>query len=627
MLTKMLDPSVGDGPNTTRNPAYQVKANYLLIQSSDLASVDSAGLKIASSLNLKEFLTTLYRESSRLVDTANFALTIYDEQSDTLTFPLILYQRRRAKPFTVRRSHIRGLIGKVLDKRLPLLIPDILQGDSPIQYEPIRPKQLVRSWLGVPLWNPLRSQESPRGAIIIWSDQVNAFSRVQAHRLAALAPPAAIALSSIQLYQTGQRRALELAVINDVAQTLASTLQLDEVLSRMMELVEGMLKVEAGALLLTDPIRQELVFQVALGGLEQTKAIKPFRLSKGQNIASYVALIGQKPVLMTRVGPEKQRFIVLASYLQVEPRNCLYVPLVLKEQVIGVLAVMNKTEGTFTQNDVGLLTSIATYAAIAIDNARLHESVLAERDRVIEVEEQVRRELARDLHDGPTQLVSGIIMRLDHCQTALHQDPARLPAEMAAMQKMGHQTIHQMRTMLVQLLPLELEQHGQGLAAALRVLLERRQKEITATKLTLKFTSCQPNHHISRQEPQVEKAIFNIVHETVNNALKHARAGQILVHLEETPDLLCALITDNGQGFDVARTMENYARRGSLGMINIKERAEAIGGELSIVSQPGRGTQISLTVPTSKTERLRKRGTTGTLTLPPHLPPVVSKGR
>jgi signal transduction histidine kinase len=634
LLTKILNPNLVDGLNAKGNdessrviPYDQGETGNYLKQPLELNLLGNTGLKIASYMNVKELITILYQESSRWVNTANFALVIYDDQTDTLTLPLILYQQRRAKRITVRRSHIRGLVSEVLNKRIPLLISDITQLDRPVQFEPIRPDQVVCSWLGVPLWNPHRPQDPPQGAIMVWSDQVNAFTKGQADRLAALGLPAAIAIRNIQSYQTAQRRALELTVINDIVQTLASTLQLDEVLNRMMEMVEGMLKVEAGALLLTDRASDELVFQVALGGPERTKTVQPFRLSKGQNIASYVALTGQKPVLLTRVDASKRQFVKLASYLQVEPRNCLYVPLILKEQIIGVLAVFNKTEGTFTHHDVDLLNSIATYAAIAIDNARLHESVLAERDRVIEVEEQVRRELAHDLHDGPTQLVSSMLMRLDHCQMALQKEPSRLPVEITEMKKLGREAIHQMRTMLVQLLPLELEQHGQGLAAALRVFLERRQKESPTTKLMSNFISPHPDNQISRQEPQVEKTIFKIVQETVNNALKHAHAGHILVQLEETPDLIHSLIADDGTGFNVTETMENYAQHGSLGMVNIKERAEAVGGELSIVSNPGQGTQITLTVPKSRSERLRKRGTTGILTLPPNIPPTASKGR
>lgn len=639
MQTKLLDPNNQDNSGNGKSISFSNKSSskihtvplvapYMPQHQFQARSQDKVppfnniGLKIAFSQSFKEVMGTVYLECSRWINTDNFALAIYDDQTDSLTFPLVIDQGQRRKPFLVQQSHLRGLISDTLTQRIPICMPDLFHLDQPASYAPLRPKNPIRSWLSIPIYNPLRPQEDAQGVIIAWSDKTNAFSREQLDQLAYLGPPTAIAIRNIQMNQINQRRALELAVINDIVQTLASTLKLDEVLARIMELVEGMFKVEGGALLLTDPATDELVFQVALGTQNRAQSVKPFRLSKGQNIASYVALIGKKSVLLTKVTPEKRPFINLASHLQIEPRNCLYVPLILKEHVIGVIGVMNKTEGTFTKNDLGLLESIATYAAIAINNARLHEDVLIERDRVMGVEEQVRKKVAGDLHDGPTQLISSIQMRLDFCQKAIDENPKMLPTEFTKMKELAERAIHQMRTMLVELLPLDLEHHGQGLAEALRVLLSRRQEEIKTPQLRLNIKSNQPGNRLSRQDLGVEKAIFIIIQETVNNAIKHARANQITVDIKETGAALQIQIIDDGQGFDASDMQRNYAQRASLGMISIQERAQAIGGELTINTAPNRGTRISLNIPKLKAERLRKRSKTGHLTLPSHLLPT-----
>jgi signal transduction histidine kinase len=288
---------------------------------------------------------------------------------------------------------------------------------------------------------------------------------------------------------------------------------------------------------------------------------------------------------------------------------------VLYDQIIGVLEVMNKREGNFTQTDLELLSSIASYAAIAIQNARLHQSVLAERDRVIAAEEEARKKLARDLHDGPTQLVAGIKMSLDFSKKALEKEPSLLPKELAYMQELADRATHQMRTMLFELRPLVLE--TQGLGAALQVFLDRRQQDITGNtpKLALKIETDHPSGDISRQDGKVEAAIFAIVQETVNNAIKHAQAKNIVVQLTETATAVYTVIKDDGKGFDVDQVMNNYEQRGSLGMINLKERTELIGGELNVRSAPGHGTRITIQVPKEDSERLKKRNTTGTLSL------------
>lgn len=183
------------------------------------------------------------------------------------------------------------------------------------------------------------------------------------------------------------------------------------------------------------------------------------------------------------------------------------------------------------------------------------------------------------------------------------------------MLELADRATHQMRTLLFELRPLVLE--TQGLGAALQVFMDRRQKDIAGEtpKLTLKIETNNPGGDISRQDGKVETTIFAIVQETVNNAVKHAQAQNIVVQLTETATAIYTVIKDDGVGFDVDQVMNNYEQRGSLGMINLKERTELIGGELSIRSAPGQGTRITIQVPKEHSERLKKRNTTGQLSL------------
>jgi signal transduction histidine kinase len=107
-----------------------------------------------------------------------------------------------------------------------------------------------------------------------------------------------------------------------------------------------------------------------------------------------------------------------------------------------------------------------------------------------------------------------------------------------------------------------------------------------------------------------------IIQETLNNAIKHAGAGYIAVHLEETSTDIRVEIIDDGRGFDLTQVRETYNGGSSLGLVNIRERAEAIGGDLTMTSLPGQGTTIRVKVPKASADRARKQGTTGLLTLP-----------
>jgi signal transduction histidine kinase len=614
---KFYPDGLENGPSTGLNETDQAKLGRLAKEIREVTTLYNVGVAVGSSLELKEVIRTLYKESSRLIDTSNFAIVIYDENTESLNFKLIIDQGKAVKPMSVKLSEDRGLTGRVLTSQTPLLVPDLLGPSSAA--DPTRLDKRIRSWLGVPILNPVSNNDNAQGVIATWSYKPNAFTDHDLWLLSAIATQAAIAIRNAGLFESSQRRAAEMALLNNVARTLSSTLQLDEVLTRIMEQVETMLNVEAGSLLLTDTATGELVFQIALG--DKADQVKPFRIPKGQGIAGEVALTG-KPLMIANADQDKRHFKALDQQTQFLTRNILCVPLVLYDQIIGVLEVINKRDSNFSHTDLELLSSIASYAAIAIQNARLHENVLAERDRVIEAEEEARKKLARDLHDGPTQLVAGIKMSLDFSKKALEKEPSLLPKELAYMQDLAERATHQMRTLLFELRPLVLE--TQGLGAALQVFLERRQNDITGEtpKLILKIETDNPSGDISRQDGKVEAAIFAIVQETVNNAIKHAQAQHIVVQLTETPTAVYTVIKDDGQGFDVDQTMSNYEQRGSLGMLNLRERTQLVGGELSIRSTPGSGTRITIQVPKEHAERLKKRNTTGNLSLSARMLPT-----
>lgn len=588
---------------------------HLAREINEITALYNIGVAVGSSLNLKEVLWSLYKESSRLVDTSNFTIALYDDDTRTLNFVLVFQHGQRVRPFSVRLNAHQGLSRQILTGGTPLLIPNLPQdpaAQNSLEAARFRSDRPLCSWLGVPILNPAVPGEKALGVIALWSYTPHAFTEHDLWLLSAIGTQAAIAIRNARLYENSQRRATEMAFLNDVARTLSSTLHLEEVLTRIMEEVERMLNAEAGSLLLTDPATGDLVFQIALGA--KADEIKPFRVPKGQGIAGEVALTG-KPLLVNNVAKDKRHFKKLARAIDFQTRNILCVPLVLYDNVIGVLQVLNKKGGDFTPTDLKLLESIASYAAIAIQNARLHEDVLAERDRVIAAEQEARKQLARDLHDGPTQLVAGIMMSLDFCKKALQKDPSLLDKELGYMQELAERAGHQMRTLLFELRPLVLE--TQGIGEALKVFLERRQKDIEkSTKLTLKINTDNPGGDISRQDGKIEAAIFSVVQETVNNAIKHAKAKNIVVELNETADGVYTIVSDDGQGFDVDQVMANYEQRGSMGMVNLKERSQLIGGELSIESTPGRGTRFTLYVPKEEALRLKKRGGTGPLSIP-----------
>jgi len=395
-------------------------------------------------------------------------------------------------------------------------------------------------------------------------------------------------------YDAAQNWAMGLALIEEIGQNLASTLDLNEVLTRLLTRVYNAIDVEDGSILLSEEPSGDLVSQVVLG-LLSARTSKPFRVPKGQGIAGQVALTGV-PVISNEAGQDPRHFTKIDEDTGFHTRSILCVPILTHKKILGVLEVFNKKSGPFTKQDELLLSSMANYAGIAIENARLHQNVVEERDRVIRAQEEVSHKLQRDLHDGPTQLVAAIQMGLDFCLQALeHNELSIAKTEINSIYELARRASHQMRTLLFELRPLILE--TKGLAPAVEKFIERRQKEVENSTLHFVQASDRSDKKISRLEAKAEAALFAIIQEAINNAVKHAEAKDIAVRLHEENRQLLVVIWDNGKGFDVSNVLQEYEKRGSYGMVNLRERVAITAGEYTISSTPGKGTEIRIEVP------------------------------
>jgi signal transduction histidine kinase len=544
------------------------------------------GVALTGAQDLAHLGKILQRELKRLIVTTNFALAVYESTSGNITLPLIIHQSQELGPFSIRLDNEQGPLAEVIRVGEPLLIRDWAtetQGRSPL-WGSTQP----RSWLGLPLvWH-----QNVLGAMVIQDERPGVLTAHHQMLLSAVAKQVAPVLWGIQANQEIHRRAIRLAILEEVGLAFAATLDLEEVLTRIMERINVMLEVSAGSLLLVEEETGDLIFQIALG--EKAEEIKPFRLKKGQGIAGQVALTGES-VLIADVQHDQRHFKQTDVTTGFLTKSMICVPLVTRGQVIGVVQVLNKINGEFSTDDLELLEAISNYAAIALENAMLHRNVRAERDRVIIAQEEVRRQLARDLHDGPTQLVASMLMSIDFSRQALEKHKLELIGkELVDMNELGQRATHQMRTLLFELRPLVLE--TQGLVTALEVFLERRQKD-EKTELQLEIEADRPGGKFARPSSKVEAALFAIAQEAVNNALKHAQAEYIRVRLIERDGGLAMIVEDDGQGFDLKGVMSNYEQRGSLGMVNVQERAEQIGGQFVMNTRAGRGTKVTVWVP------------------------------
>jgi signal transduction histidine kinase len=295
-----------------------------------------------------------------------------------------------------------------------------------------------------------------------------------------------------------------------------------------------------------------------------------------------------KPLLLNDVqnDPELTHFISFQRCTQI---YCF--PLRSGFNAYGILLFGHPQPGFFTRDRCEILDILGSQAVIAIQNARLYEDVVDERERMIEAQEEARKKLARDLHDGPTQSVSAIAMRVNMAQRILARDPKAALDELGRIEDLAHRTTKEIRHMLFTLRPLVLE--SQGLVAALQSM-AGKMKETYSQNVIINVDE----NILQELEVGKQGVAFFIVEEAVTNARKHAMAEHIWVNLRPFEKEMALLeIQDDGVGFDVASMNRTYDQRGSLGMVNLRDRTELINGVLNIQSAPGRGTRVQVFIP------------------------------
>ncbi len=269
-------------------------------------------------------------------------------------------------------------------------------------------------------------------------------------------------------------------------------------------------------------------------------------------------------------------------------------------ETYGVVLYGHPQPDFFDEDQQALLVAVVNQAIIALQNAQLYRNLREEKERLIDVQEEAQKKLARDLHDGPTQAVAALAMRANFVRRLLERDPKAAGEELFKMEDLARKTTKEIRHMLFTLRPLILE--SQGLIAALRQLAEKMHE----THGQNVVVEAEPGVD-DRLEMNHQGVLFYIVEEAVNNARKHAQAEHIWVRLRTQSDVLVVEIQDDGVGFNVGAVDTNYNRRGSLGMVNMRERAEMINGGIKIDSAEGRGTRVMVYIPLTDQARERLR--------------------
>jgi signal transduction histidine kinase len=379
-------------------------------------------------------------------------------------------------------------------------------------------------------------------------------------------------------------------VIFELASTLSATLNYNKVLEAVLEVGEAGMR-ELGR---RNPAYASLVM---LFGQQHLQIVASRHLPYRDRNATFE---GKRGVIAEALNTAEAIIIPEPS---TDPELCqlsamhsckeaIIVPLRAGFENFGAVVFGSAYLNTYTEDQKELLTAVCNQAIVALQNAQLYQSLIEEKERIVEVEEDARKKLARDLHDGPTQSIAAIAMRLNYVRMLLDraQDTVQVIEEVSKIEDLARRTTKEIRHMLFTLRPLILETQG------LRAALEQYITKLAETDpLPIRLEAPPDVDRVLEQNAQ--GVIFYIIEEAIGNARKHAKAQNVWIRLRVQDKTFIAEVEDDGAGFDVDAVQMRYDERGSLGMINMHERAELVSGKIRIASAPGKGTRITLTAP------------------------------
>lgn len=381
--------------------------------------------------------------------------------------------------------------------------------------------------------------------------------------------------------------------IYELTSTLSSTLSYKRVLDSALDMSATALNPNPD-----EPVSDPLVGAVLLFNAGKLQVGSARRFTSADTRTTFDgaegilkrALDEGEPMTFNDIGYDSELGRVIAF------RNCTSgycFPLRSGFNVYGVLVFAHPEPDYFNAERLKLLEIIGRQAVIAIQNARLYQDLVEEKERMSEVYEDARKKLARDLHDGPTQSIAAMAMRLNIARRMVAKDPKAASTEIVKLEELAQRTTKEIRHMLFTLRPLILE--SQGLDAAVKSMADKMM-ETFSQRVVVDIDE----RIVGQLEMGKQGVIFFIIEEAVNNARKHAAAEKIIVRLRQAEVGMALLeVIDNGVGFDVKEMEKAYDKRSSssLGMVNLRERAELVNGLLQIDSKPGKGTKVQVYIP------------------------------
>ena len=369
-------------------------------------------------------------------------------------------------------------------------------------------------------------------------------------------------------------RARRLAALNQAALAIAGDLDLDRVLEKILRTAARLVGARFGALGIPD----------GHGGFGRFLTVG-ISEARADRIGSLPRVHGVLGALVTEGKPIRARDIrrhpEFSWYPQAHPEmvEFLGVPIRHRDRVLGNLFFSGARGGAFTAEEQRLVEMLAAHAGVAIATAQLY----ADAQQLAMLQERSR--VARELHDAVSQTLFSLVYEARAAAEQMQTDPQGAAAHLSQVQQQAGGALEEMRNLVLALQPKSLERDG--LAATLRDHVDGLRR-IHRAAIEARIDDG------DRLAPDQQLAVLRIAQEALHNAVKHAGAVPIRLDLRHAGNGTRLVVSDEGPGFDVKRMART---RRTVGLHAMRDRAHAVGANLTIESEPGGGSVIRLTIP------------------------------
>jgi two-component system sensor histidine kinase DevS len=542
-----------------------------------LIALHRASLELVKDVSLDHLLEQIAATASELAEARYAAVGVVDDEGGLKQFITIGMTQAEIKRIAHPPVGL-GLIGALMDAEDPIRLPAVKDDPRSVGFPKNHPEMV--SFLGV----PIRAGDLQLGQIYL-TNKVGAseFSEDDERIIQMLAGYAAAAVQNARLLdemtrrdKALTRRSEDLSLLNDIASALTASLELDEILNKTLAVVINYMKVEAGEIFLLEEDGETLRMVLHRGQAAEAFWTRN-QFKKGEGVIGLVAQTGL-PVFGSDLTKDSQ--FVRSAVVKAGFRQIAYLPLKSGENLLGVMSVATRSEEPLDERSLQLLDAVASWAGLAIENARLHQNarrlaILEERDRI-----------GMDLHDGIIQSVYGVGLSLENALQSIDEDADLAKLRIKESISGLNQAIRDIRSYILDLRPRQMG--NDGLMSALKRLATEYRAD-TSSEVVLKGLETQPDDF-----PQVNAlALFHICQESLANAAKHSGANHVDINLWTSDDRVVMEIHDNGKGF----AREKMSTTIGHGLSNIQTRAHAVGGDVEITSAIGEGTTVLAWVP------------------------------